>query len=79
MFTVNLLNVFNYIANELCIDDDEILIYGDFNLPKLDWVKSDDDDDFMLSLNITSELERTFLDGLSSAGLQQINNIANSK
>ena len=67
----------NYITDVLCEDEDEILILGDFNLPKVDWVTSEDDD-YMLSLNVTSEIEHTFLDGLSSAGLHQINNIANN-
>lgn len=58
-------------------DNDDLLIAGDFNLPGLTWVLSDDDPSQYVPLSASSPSEILFTDNLSGCGIQQINGIRN--
>jgi Endonuclease-reverse transcriptase len=62
--------------SEIC---DSILVLGDFNLPKLRWRYDDDDSGSggLLPLNVTTDLENDFINGLFACDLSQINFIPN--
>ena len=57
-------------------DGDEILVLGDFNLPLVEWVPSDEGD-YLEPSNITSEVESFTVDNMTALGFQQINDIKN--
>jgi len=58
------------------IDNDSILIVGDFNLPSLKWTFISDEQ-AVLPFNVTSKAEILFIDSISELNLIQINNVPN--
>lgn len=55
---------------------DMIIVYGDFNLPKLNW-KIDNDENFLYASNATSKAEIAINEGFLENGLRQVNNFNN--
>ena len=63
---------------DLMLPDDNLLVCGDFNLPKLLWSNVLDlESNFYTPSNITSCSESTIIDNLNSCSLQQINGVSN--
>lgn len=58
---------------------DEAILFGDFNLPRLQWVPHDDLENVFLPANVTSEAETIIADELSSQGFFQMYNGTNSR
>lgn len=56
--------------------DDNVLVLGDFNLPKVKWLV-DDDVNCVIPYNVTSDVESICIDSILSFGLVQINNVPN--
>ena len=44
----------------VCVDTDEIIVLGDFNSPRIDWINALDGD-HMILLNVSSELRVSFI------------------
>jgi hypothetical protein len=59
--------------------NDIVLVAADFNLPNLNWVSSDISSNTLLPMNVRSEVETIVTDGLAGVGLNQLNDIANSR
>ena len=55
--------------------DDNCIILGDFNLPNIAW--KSEPDNTLIPFNVTSVVERLFIDSLTDNNLVQINNIPN--
>ena len=55
---------------------DEILIFGDFNIPNIKWTPHDEEN-FLIPVDDLNELESLFIDSLNSCFLQQISTIKN--
>lgn len=68
-------NAINGINEKIC-DTDEIMLFGDFNLPNLRWIKHDEES-FMIPNSISNELECSFIDNINMNNFQQISNIPN--
>ena len=57
---------------------DQLILFGDYNLPKLQWVKDDDECDFLFAINASSASEIVINDGMLMNGLNQVNPFNNS-
>lgn len=57
--------------------DTTIALYGDFNLPMLNWTQSDICESTYFATNITNKTEENTIDTLNEKGLVQINYILN--
>lgn len=57
--------------------EDEIIVLGDFNLPHLQWVESDDAR-YLISSNSVSDKENIITDRMSDSGLHQLSNVKNN-
>ena len=64
---------------ETAAPKDDIIVFGDFNLPNLNWnqIQEDENNNFYLPEHVGSESEISIVDGLLAAGLMQICNIPN--
>lgn len=58
---------------------DEIVIAGDFNLPKIVWIPDADTPFIFDACNVNNDKECTIVDGCSDLGLNQICNFENSR
>ena len=56
----NLVQCISAISMDIC-DNDEVMVFGDFNLPSINWIDADDGD-FMIPLNVS--VESSFFDGI---------------
>lgn len=66
----------NIINDFLGADDkNSVLVYGDFNLPNVNWVPDEVNEMVLLPTNVNSEKERIVVDGFSSIGLIQISSV----
>ena len=62
--------------NELMLPVDDLLVCGDFNLPKLLWTKVlGIESNLFTSSNISSSSESTLIDNLNLCSLQEINGV----
>jgi len=55
---------------------DELLIFGDFNLPNIDWI-SHDEECFLIPSGVLNDNTHNFIDGLNLFNLQQISGVKN--
>lgn len=53
------------------------LVFGDFNLPRLTWMKCDDVENYLIPINVTSEVESCLVDNLMMESLMEVNHIIN--
>jgi hypothetical protein len=58
--------------------DSEIIVVGDFNLPKLQW-DQDDEDNYLTATNASSKKEHYLIDCFHKLGSQQISDVKNSQ
>lgn len=61
-----------------CNEEDDALIVGDFNLPSLKWLLSDEEM-FYEAANVTHDLESHLIDSFSAYHLQQMNGVSNMR
>lgn len=54
-----------------------VVIYGDFNLPMLNWIKSDICEATYFPINISNQSEEITVDSFNEIGLMQINYVLN--
>jgi hypothetical protein len=59
--------------------NDAVMIAADFNLPNINWVASDTMSNVFLPTNVRSEVETSVIDGLAGFGLNQLNDIVNTR
>ena len=71
------LDAISFIESLLVHTSDTLLIFGDFNLPGIDWVPADADSTSMFPASTSSLAETELVDRCLSLGLHQINNIRN--
>ena len=68
-------NIRELVPEERC--NDRFVVLGDFNLPSIAW-DFDKDDKILVPFNISSDVERFFIDSLLNNNFSQVNNIPNS-
>lgn len=56
---------------------DNIVLIGDFNIPSVDWVRDEDNEDVLLPTNVDREIADQLLKTLLSYGLSQLNFVRN--
>lgn len=59
-------------------ENDTIVVFGDFNLPKLKWHSMDEDDSFVFPYCYLNSLSSDILSRYFSEGLSQINYLQNA-
>lgn len=60
-----------------CSDMDRCFLFGDFNLPRIEWIVNDDDTTHFLPLNVSSDIEKYTIDSFFASNLLQVNGFAN--
>lgn len=70
-------NAIDHLSNLLQPSDD-IIVFGDFNLPQVSWHFSDNDDCLAPSCSSSAQHVTNFLDSMHSAGLVQLSAVTNS-
>jgi hypothetical protein len=58
--------------------NDQILIYGDYNLSDVDWIY-DEEDEFMIPLDLRREKSVVLLEQMAFSDLNQMNGISNQR
>lgn len=64
-------------VSEAMNPEDDLIILGDFNLPRLHWIESDDESHY-ITINTTSEKESLFMDRVTDSGLFQMSHVKNN-
>jgi hypothetical protein len=72
----NHLGCINKAYEKLC-DTDRLIVFGDFNLPKVNWIINTDMQNVLLPF-AEVDFDASFVNDISSLGLHQINRIHNS-
>lgn len=68
------------IAKKICDKADKgstIILYGDFNLPSLQWIQSDIFENVYIPINLSNQIEETTIEMCNDLGLFQINSVLN--
>ena len=74
---VNLVDCVSKLSTEVFFSDNyEILVFGNFNLPQINWINSHNGY-YVNPFNVTRESDASFLDEFSSIGFRQLNSIRN--
>lgn len=75
------LNVLNNVFTSICLETSDIcMVFGDFNLPFVDWISDSNNSIVQLPINLNSSYnspESDMFNALSNYDLHQINNIFN--
>jgi len=79
------LSKFEYIFNSVdavsqqITEHDDIMLFGDFNRPNLDFIPDDDNPNIYLPCNISDKIDEGLMDSVYSNDLYQISNVRNSR